>query len=124
MPIHSPYREFTVTLNTPARFIALLIAAALAGSAVPARAQAWKPERPVELVVFAAAGGGNDKAARGIQKIWHENRMLEAVVVKKGGGGGSLAYTYVRQKPGDAHTIGNAQARLLTNQLTRRSPVN
>src|SRR3954471_11017880 len=77
-----------------------------------ASAQTWKPERPVELVVFAAAGGGNDKAARIIQKIWQENRMLEAVVVNKVGGGGSLAYTYVSQKP-DPHFIAIAQAGLL-----------
>ena len=112
-----------MTSNTAARFIALLTASALAGSALPVSAQAWKPERPVELVVFAAAGGGNDKAARVLQKIWQENRMLEAVVVNKVGGGGSLAYTYVSQKPGDAHTIGIAQSGLLTNQLTGRSPL-
>ncbi len=86
-------------------------------------AQTWKPERPVELVVFAAAGGGNDKAARVIQKIWQDNHMLEAVVVNKVGGGGSLAYSYVSQKGVDAHTIAIAQAGLLTNQITGRSPL-
>ena len=91
-------------------------------SAPEAAAQGWKPERSVELVVFAAAGGGNDKAARVIQKIWTENRMLEAVVVNKVGGGGSLAYTYVSQKP-DSHVIAIAQAGLLTNQITGRSPL-
>lgn len=116
------YSEFTVTSNTAASLIALVIATALAGNAATASAQTWKPERPVELVVFAAAGGGNDKAARVIQKIWTENRMLEAVVVNKVGGGGSLAYTYVSQKP-DSHFIAIAQAGLLTNQITGRSPI-
>ena len=123
MAIHSRLSGCIVTLTAAARHLAL--AGCMAGviGAPEAAAQAWKPERPVELVVFAAAGGGNDKAARVIQKIWQENRMLEAVVVNKVGGGGSLAYTYVSQKPGDAHAIAIAQAGLLTNQITGRSPL-
>lgn len=83
----------------------------------------WKPDRTVELVVFAAPGGGNDKSARLMHKIWTENKMLDAVVVNKVGGGGSLAYTYVSQKTGDPHFIAIAQAGLVTNQITGRSPV-
>jgi putative tricarboxylic transport membrane protein len=49
--------------------------------------------------------------------------MLEAVVVNKVGGGGALAYSYVSQKTGDAHSIAIAQAGLLTNQITGRSPL-
>lgn len=93
------------------------------GYAAIAPAQTWKPDRSVELVVFAAAGGGNDKAARVIQKIWQDNRMLEATVVNKVGGGGALAYSYVSQKTGDAHAIAIAQSGLLTNQITGRSPL-
>lgn len=114
--------EPTLNLPSAARFFAALLSLACAFNASIAHAQTWKPERPVELVVFAAAGGGNDKAARVIQKIWHDNRLLEAVVVNKVGGGGSLAYTYVSQKA-DGHSIGIAQAGLLTNQLTGRSPL-
>ena len=88
----------------------------------PAHAQ-WKPERPVEVVVFAAAGGGNDKAARQLQRIWQEGRVLDAAVVNKVGGGGSVAYSYTTQKPGDGLTITLAQAGLLTNHITGRSPV-
>lgn len=116
------YSELTLIRYPTAKFLALLVCLACACNAPGALAQAWKPERPVELVVFAAAGGGNDKAARFIQKIWHDNRLLEAVVVNKVGGGGSLAYTYVSQKA-DGHSIGIAQAGLLTNQLTGRSPL-
>ena len=88
-----------------------------------AYAQQWKPDRTVELVVFAAAGGGNDKAARQLQKIWHEGKMLDATVNNKVGGGGSLAYAYTIQKPADGHAIALAQAGLLTNHITGRSPV-
>jgi len=105
--------------TTSAKFFALLACLACAGSA---QAQAWKPDRPVELVVFAAPGGGNDKAARTLQKIWQDHNWLEAVVVNKVGGGGSLAYTYVSRKT-DAPSIAIAQAGLLTNQITGRSPI-
>ena len=83
----------------------------------------WKPDRTVEVVVFAAPGGGNDKSARQMHRIWTENKMLDAVVVNKVGGGGSLAYTYVSQKTGDPHFIAIAQAGLVTNHITGRSPV-
>src|SRR5689334_3754053 len=84
----------------------------------------WKPERTVEIVVFAAPGGGNDKTARVIHRIWQETKMVDAVVTNKVGGGGSLAYTYVSQKTGDPHTIAIAQAGLVTNHITGRSPLN
>jgi putative tricarboxylic transport membrane protein len=91
--------------------------------ACPAAHAQWKPDRAVELVVFAAAGGGNDKAARQIQRIWHEAKLLDATVTNKVGGGGSLAYTYTSQKAADGITIALAQAGLLTNHIAGRSPV-
>lgn len=103
--------------------LVLLAVVALAGQlSVTAHAQ-WKPERAVEVVVFAAPGGGNDKSARMMQKIWQETKLLEAVVINKVGGGGSLAYTYVSQKSGDPHFVAIAQAGLITNHITGRSPI-
>ena len=83
----------------------------------------WKPERTVEVVVFAAPGGGNDKSVRVMHKIWTENKILDSIVTNKVGGGGSLAYTYVSQKTGDPHFIAIAQAGLVTNHITGRSPL-
>jgi putative tricarboxylic transport membrane protein len=97
-----------------------LLAALLPGQAAHAQ---WKPDRTVEVVVFAAAGGGNDKAARQLQRIWQEGRMLDAAVANKVGGGGSVAYSYTTQKPADGLTIALAQAGLLTNHITGRSPI-
>ena len=99
----------------------LFFAALLA--ALPAAHAQWKPERTVEVVVFSAAGGGNDKTARVMQKIWTENKMLDAVVVNKVGGGGSLAYSYMGQKAGDAHFVVVAQAGLITNRISGLSPI-
>ena len=96
---------------------------ALPSSAAIAQS-AWKPEKTVEVVVFAAPGGGNDKSARVMHKIWRETKLVDAVITNKVGGGGSLAYTYVSQKTGDGHHIAIAQAGLLTNHITGRSPLN
>ena len=96
---------------------------ALSTSAVHAQS-AWKPEKTVEVVVFAAPGGGNDKSARVMHKIWQETKLVDAVITNKVGGGGSLAYTYVSQKTGDGHHIAIAQAGLVTNHITGRSPLN
>jgi putative tricarboxylic transport membrane protein len=82
----------------------------------------WKPTRPVEFVVLSAPGGGNDKTARLIQKIWRENKWLENVnVLNKPGGGGSLAYTYVSQHAGDGHYLAVVRKGLLTNHILGRS---
>ena len=99
----------------------LLFAALLA--ALPTVHAQWKPERTVEVVVFSAAGGGNDKTARVMQKIWSENKMLDAAVNNKVGGGGSLAYSYISQKAGDAHFVVVAQAGLITNRISGLSPI-
>jgi putative tricarboxylic transport membrane protein len=97
---------------------------ALAAALPPcAGAQSWAPNKTVELIVFSAPGGGNDKGARYLHKIWTERKMLDAVVVNKVGGGGALAYTYVSQKIGDPTHIAIAQAGLLTNQIAGRSPL-
>jgi putative tricarboxylic transport membrane protein len=104
------------------RCAAACVAALIASSA--AHAQTWKPDRTVEVVVFAAPGGGNDKAARYMHKIWQEAKLVDAIVANRVGGGGSVAYTYVSQKAGDGNTIAIAQAGLLTNHITGRSPLN
>ena len=94
-------------------------------AAAPCAAQpAWKPTRPVEFVVGSGAGGGNDRTARLLQKIWRENQWLEPVnVVNKPGGGGALAYTFVSQQTGDAHYIVVARKAVLTNHILGRSPL-
>ena len=92
--------------------------------AAPCAGQEWKPSRPVEFVVGSGPGGGNDKTARLLQKIWRENNWLDLVnVINKPGGGGALAYTYVSEKAGDGHYIVVVRKALLTNHILGRSPL-
>lgn len=102
----------------------LLLTAFVTASAYAAMPE-WKPGENVEIVVGAAAGGGNDKVARTLQRIMHEQRLVEAPasVTNKPGGGGAIAFHYVSQHPGNAHYIGVNSNTLLTNQITGKSQI-
>ena len=90
-----------------------------------ASAQAWKPDRNVEIVVNTAPGSGQDTTARTVQKILQERRLVEAplIVMNKPGGGGALAYTYLNQQQGNGHYVAIASKSLLTNHIMGRNPI-
>jgi putative tricarboxylic transport membrane protein len=100
---------------------ALTVWAASAAFSVYAQ-DSWRPERNVEIIVPTAAGGGNDKTARTLQKIWQE-MGLQTNVVNRTGGGGAIAYTYLSQRTADPHYLAIAQAGLFTNHITGKSPI-
>lgn len=102
---------------------ALMIAGAAMGFTGAATAQGWKPERNVELVLPASPGGSNDIAGRTMQKVWTDMNLLpvSSSVVNRSGGEHNVAYTYVSQRAGDAHTLGLASTPLLVNQIEGRS---
>jgi len=82
----------------------------------------WKPERPVEIIVTCQPGCGPDIAARTIQKIWQDHKIVQvpSVVVNKPGGGGAVAYAYIQQKPGDAHPLVLSGAGAVVNSIMGR----
>src|SRR5688572_23860475 len=89
--------------------IALITALVLLVVPPATYAQAWKPDKVVELVVYAAPGGGADKTVRILQKIVQDNKWIDSsAVVNKVGGGGSVAFTYLSQQSG-GHHVGLAQ---------------
>lgn len=103
-----------------------LIALALLGFPATGWTQGWSPQRNVEIVVGFVAGGAADKTARTLERLVVANKLLNSTVtvVNKPGGGGSIAYTYVSQRPGDGHTLMIASPPLLTNHITGSSPLN
>jgi putative tricarboxylic transport membrane protein len=114
-------------------YIAALVAAPLtavfaaqSGTNVPnLPASSWKPDRPVEFVVQAAAGGGSDIFARTIAKILTSDKIVTVPVnvVNKPGGSGAVAYAYLRTKKGDPHVIATATSTYLTTPIQGHSPV-
>jgi tripartite-type tricarboxylate transporter receptor subunit TctC len=72
--------------------------------AAAARAQAW-PERPVRMVVPAAAGGPTDVVARILQPHLQGILGQPLVVDNKAGASGNIGMTGVAQAPADGYTI-------------------
>jgi tripartite-type tricarboxylate transporter receptor subunit TctC len=83
-----------------------LTAGAAAVPAVPriARADTY-PSRPVHLIVFYAAGGGNDIIAR-LMGQWLSQRLGQSFVIEnRPGGGGNLGTEYVVRAAPDGYTL-------------------
>jgi len=108
------------------KFERTLLALALLGFGANGWTQGWTPQRPVEIVVGFAPGGGNDRTARTLERILSANKIVatNVSVVNKPGGSTSIAYTYVSQRPGDAHILMVFGGTMLTNHLTGGSPLN
>ncbi|OGA45183.1 MAG: hypothetical protein A3F74_11745 [Betaproteobacteria bacterium RIFCSPLOWO2_12_FULL_62_58] len=106
----------------------VLMALMAGGSVVlagTASAQAWKPERNVELTLPATPGGSNDIAGRLVQKLWTDLKLLpvSSSVVNRAGGGHIVAYTYVQQRTGDPHMLGMMSTPILMNHVEGRTPL-
>jgi tripartite-type tricarboxylate transporter receptor subunit TctC len=84
--------------------IALVIAAALAGTALAQSADAY-PDRPIKVVVPAAAGGVTDTPARVVTNRMRENLGQTLVVENQGGAGGILAAESVKRAAPDGYTL-------------------
>jgi putative tricarboxylic transport membrane protein len=96
----------------------LVIAAALCALAV--QAHAFKPTRPVEVVVHTGPGGGSDLLARAVATMIEKEKLLPVrmQVVNKTGGGSAVAAAYLAEKKGDPNTIGFFTGVWLTTPLT------
>ncbi|MEN3352855.1 MAG: putative tricarboxylic transport rane protein [Betaproteobacteria bacterium] len=79
---------------------------ALVTAAVPARAQAWKPAKPVEIVVGSAPGGSPDVMTRLVQNLFQGMALVPTLaVVNKPGAGNTIGWAYLNQHAGDGHYI-------------------
>lgn len=91
-----------------------------------AQTAAWKPERPVELVVGAAPGGANDRIGRSLQRLLQDGRpgnLGSVNVVNKPGGGQSVAFAYLNTHSGNPHYLGLASSSWLTTIAAGRGTV-
>ncbi|MBS3020910.1 hypothetical protein DJFAAGMI_03674 [Comamonas sp. PE63] len=69
-----------------------------------AQAAAW-PERPITIIVPAAAGGTTDIAARVLAEKMGKDLGTPVVVENKGGGGGSIGTAQVARARPDGYTL-------------------
>lgn len=102
----------------------MLVGASILLSVV-SEAKAWKPDRPIELIVPSSPGGGFDKTVRLIEKVARESKLVEVpiTVVNKSGGGGNVALSYLQQRPADGHTLMITSTALLANHIVGRSKI-
>lgn len=101
--------------------IAMSIAAAPASPGAHAAEPAWKPQRNVELVVGAQAGGANDRMGRVLHKIFTDAGSISMTVMNKPGQGQSLGVAYVNSHPGDPHYLLILGSSWVTTAITTRS---
>lgn len=100
------------------RVFAAAAATVLPWLATPASAQGWKPQKTVEIVSSAGAGGAADRGARLVQKYLQSLPGMPAVIVSnRTGGGGTVAFTYMAQHPADAHFLGTMATNIVTNNI-------
>jgi putative tricarboxylic transport membrane protein len=101
----------------------LLVAGMLACSSPVTHAQAWKPEKPVEIIIGTSAGGPQDRTGRIIQKILQDMKLVPTpvTVVNKPGGGGAVGLSYLNQHQGDGHYLMINSLTLLTNHITGKT---
>ena len=77
----------------------------VAVTTLPLGAWAAWPERPITIVVPAAAGGTTDIAARVLAERMGKDLGTAIVVENKGGGGGSIGTAQVARAKPDGHTL-------------------
>ena len=83
------------------------------------------PEKPITLVVHAAAGGGSDIFARTMAASNDKDKFLPQpiVVENKPGGSGAIAFAYVAGKKKDPYFLVTAVTSFLTTPLQGLTPV-
>ncbi|MCX8133953.1 MAG: tripartite tricarboxylate transporter substrate binding protein [Roseococcus sp.] len=83
-----------------------LLGAAPALLAAPAHAQAWRPDRPIEIVVGFVAGGATDLDARLYARFLEPRIGGPVVVVNRPGAGGEVALAAVARGRADGTMLG------------------
>jgi tripartite-type tricarboxylate transporter receptor subunit TctC len=90
----------------PARRQTLALAAALAPSVARAQtAQAWRPERPIRMIVPFAPGGSNDIVGRIIAEGAGQALGQPIVVENRAGAGSVIGAEFVARAAPDGHTV-------------------
>ncbi|MEQ1776862.1 MAG: tripartite tricarboxylate transporter substrate binding protein, partial [Burkholderiales bacterium] len=99
-----------------------IVSAAFAGQSM---AQPWRPDKHVELIVPAEAGGSLDTTGRTIHRIMEELKLLpgSSAVVNRAGGAHAVAYAYLNQRSGDGHFLSITSANLLGGHIAGRLPM-
>jgi putative tricarboxylic transport membrane protein len=88
-------------------FTKLAFGSALGLISMTGAAQAWEPNKPVDFVIMAGAGGGADQIARFLQSVAEKKDLTVRPLVpnNKGGGSGAEALIALNNASDPDHTI-------------------
>src|SRR3712207_3055998 len=105
-PAERPTEHATDRTGAPGGWVRRgFLATAAALAAAPARAEAWKPTRPVTVVVPFGAGSGTDAITRIMAGLLEPEWGQPVVVENRAGANGSLAAAQVARAAPDGHTL-------------------
>jgi putative tricarboxylic transport membrane protein len=87
-------------------------------------AMAWEPNKPIEIIVPAGAGGASDQMARMIQVAIQKHDLLKVptAVQLKGGASGGEGLMDMKASPRDAHKFIIAQSSIYTLPFSTKLP--
>jgi tripartite-type tricarboxylate transporter receptor subunit TctC len=95
--------------------------AILAALAAPALAQSDYPNRPVKIIVPAAAGGGTDTTARMIADHLSRTMGQNFYIENRGGGGALIGSEAAARAPADGYTLLMTPSTLTTMHIVRKA---
>lgn len=99
----------------------LALAAALFASTSVAALADWPTDRPIEMIVAFAAGGGTDIMLRTLAPLLEAELDTQIPVMNRPGASGEIAYTALSQAKWDGYTISSFNTPgFLTMQIERK----
>jgi tripartite-type tricarboxylate transporter receptor subunit TctC len=92
-------------IRVPKHFISILAAAASLSLALPVKAQASFPERPIKIVVGSEPGSAPDALARVLAKEMSDHLKGSVIVENRAGATGTIGANAVASSPADGYTL-------------------
>ena len=96
--------------NTMSTALQAALGAALIAASLPAMAQAWQPDKNIEIIINTAPGSGQDSTGRLVQSILQDRKLAGTASItinNKPGGGGVVGGVEVASARADGYTIGS-----------------
>ncbi len=109
-------------MPTRRQALSLALAAGLAPSV--ARAQAWRPDRPIRLIVPFAPGGSNDIVGRIIAETVSQTLGQPVVIENRAGAGSVVGSEHVARAAPDGHTVLINSSHTTVPAIVARVPYN